>query len=273
MLDMRQKEALTLALDYAKSLVVFPEFSKRHFLPLPKAPLVMVHGGAGSGKSRLISSIYTLVTETLKKPGDNPDCPYVLLTAFTGSAASNVNGQTLHTTFSFKFGTSYLSMPEKQREEKRALFQNVRMVIIDEISLISSDMLYNLDLRLREITGQMETVFGGVSVFCLGTCIRSSRRRPAMYFKSPVTWSTLSPKNCATCGRCSRSSTWRKITGRSCFVLASHSHSSHLCFIPQMLAFNMSSKVCLRIPLILTLITSVFNSQMFHLKVHSKILF
>ena len=40
-----------------------------------------------------------------------------------------------------------------------------------------------------------------------------------------------------------------------------------------MLAFNMSSKVCLRIPLILTLITSVFNSQMFHLKVHSKILF
>ena len=49
MLDMRQKEALTLALDYAKSLVVFPEFSKRHFLPLPQAPLHNVHFGNYDG--------------------------------------------------------------------------------------------------------------------------------------------------------------------------------------------------------------------------------
>jgi len=85
MLDERQKEALTMALDYAKKLTTFPLSSKRQHLPVPTAPLVIVHGGAGSGKSRLISSIYNMVTDTLKKPGDNPDCPYILLTSFTGA--------------------------------------------------------------------------------------------------------------------------------------------------------------------------------------------
>ena len=77
MLDQRQKEALTMALDYAKKLTTFPLSSKRQHLPVPTAPLVIVHGGAGSGKSRLISSIHNMVTDTLKKPGDNPDCPYI----------------------------------------------------------------------------------------------------------------------------------------------------------------------------------------------------
>ena len=273
MLDIRQKEALTLALDYAKSLVVFPEFSKRHFLPLPQAPLVMVHGGAGSGKSRLISSIYTMVTETLKKPGDNPDCPYVLLTAFTGSAASNVNGQTLHTTFSFKFGTSYLSMPEKQREEKRALFQNVRMVIIDEISLISSDMLYNLDLRLREITGQMETVFGGVSVFCFGDLYQIKPTKARYVFQEPCNMEHAVAQKLRDLWKMFKvinlEENHRQVLFCTSFTLTFITSVLY----SQTLGFNMSSIVCLRISLILTLITSLFNSQMFHLKVHSKILF
>ena len=50
-----------MALDYAKKLTTFPLSSKRQHLPVPTAPLVIVHGGAGSGKSRLISSIYNMV--------------------------------------------------------------------------------------------------------------------------------------------------------------------------------------------------------------------
>ena len=58
-------------------------------------------------------------------------------------------------------------MTEKQRADKRLLFRNLRCIIIDEISMVSADLLYNLDLRLREIT-MVDTVFGGLSVFVFG---------------------------------------------------------------------------------------------------------
>ena len=41
------------------------------------------------------------------------------------------------------------------------------MIIIDEISMVKSDMLYQLDLRLQEIT-QKYNSFGGISIFVFG---------------------------------------------------------------------------------------------------------
>ena len=72
--------------------------------------MLMVHGGAGSGKSRVINSIFNIMNETFKKVGDDPSCPYVVLSSFTGAASANINGQTLHSLFGFKFGTSFLSL-------------------------------------------------------------------------------------------------------------------------------------------------------------------
>ena len=158
---------LAIADHYAKMVVAYPLASPNQNLSKPSPPLVIVHGGAGSGKSRVINSIHTMLTETFKKAGDDPCCPYVVLSSFTGSASANINGQTLHSLFGFKFGTTYLCMPERERAEKRLIFRNLRVVIIDEISMVSSDMLYNLDLRLREIT-MVDDVFGGVSVFVFG---------------------------------------------------------------------------------------------------------
>ena len=145
----------------------------------------MVHGGAGTGKSRLINSIYTMLTETFKKAGDDPCCPYVVLTSFTGAASANINGQTLHSLFGFKFGCTFLSMPEKQRAEKRLLFRNLRCVIIDEISMVSADMLYNLDLRLREIT-MVDAVFGGLCVLAFGDLYQLEPVKARYVFKKPT---------------------------------------------------------------------------------------
>ena len=41
------------------------------------------------------------------------------------------------------------------------------MLIIDEISLVDADMLYKIDLRLREIT-QKDMPFGNIAIFALG---------------------------------------------------------------------------------------------------------
>ena len=114
----------------------------------PSPPLVMVHGGAGSGKSRVIHSLYTMMSSIFKQPGDDPCCPYVVLSSFTGAASANIGGQTLHSLFGFKFGNSFLSMTERQRADKQNLFRNLKCVIVDEISMVSADLFYNLDLRL-----------------------------------------------------------------------------------------------------------------------------
>ena len=185
-LDRRQKEVLGIALHYARRVVTHPIFSQRQYLPMPTPPLVMIHGGAGTGKSFLISSIYAMMTDTFQKAGDDPCCPYVLLTSFTGAASANINGQTLHSTFGFKFGTTFLSMPEKQKAEKRVLFRNLRCLIIDEISMVSADMLYNVDLRLREITGRLDTVFGGISVFLFGDLYQLQPPKARYVFDEPT---------------------------------------------------------------------------------------
>ena len=127
----------------------------------------MVHGGAGSGKSTLINVISQQAHHILRRDGDDPDCPYVLLSAYTGAAAANIEGQTLHTLFSFNFGAGFLSLSDKMRDEKRNLYKNLKMLIIDEISLVDSDMFYKIDLRIREIT-QMGVPLGNVGIFVLG---------------------------------------------------------------------------------------------------------
>ena len=112
----------------------------------------MVHGGAGSGKSTVIEVMCQYIHHILRKEGDDPDCPYVVLSAYTGGAASNINGQTLHTLFCFTFESGYRSLSDKKRDLLRSLYKNLKVLIIDEISLVDADMLFKIDLRLREIT-------------------------------------------------------------------------------------------------------------------------
>ena len=44
----------------------------------------------------------------------------------------------------------------------------MKIVIIDEISMVKVDMLYMLDLRLQEITQKIGKPFGGISIIVFG---------------------------------------------------------------------------------------------------------
>ena len=128
----------------------------------------MVHGGAGAGKSKVIDVIAPWMQKILQQEGNDIDCPCVIKAAFTGTAASNVEGQTLHGSFGFSFDNKHYSLNDKSRDQKRAAMKNLKIVIIDEISMVKSDMLYQLDLRLQEITEKVGSPFGGLSIFALG---------------------------------------------------------------------------------------------------------
>ena len=105
-------------------------------LPL-LGPLLVIQGGAGAsaGASLLISAIGQWFENILRQAGDDPDKPYILITAFTGTAAANVDGMTLNSACNFPFGNEFLSLSDKARDEKREHLNNLRMVVADEISI------------------------------------------------------------------------------------------------------------------------------------------
>ena len=99
---------------------------------LIEAPRIIVTGGGGVGKTFVINTISKWAEKILRKPGDNPLKPKVILLAPTGMAACLIDGTTLQTGLGLKFGTKYLSLQDAKREEYRVLFEDLQLVIIDE---------------------------------------------------------------------------------------------------------------------------------------------
>lgn len=179
-LDFYQRKVLHIGIQYARDLI--KALNEKN--PLPEAPLLMVNGGAGSGKSTLINILKQWLHLILHKAGDNPEYPYVLVTAPTGTAASKVKGQTLHTTFGFNFGNEHYPLGDKKRDTTRIQFKNLSAIIVDEISMVKSDMLYMLDLRLREITLQNK-IFGGLAMFFFGDIMQLKPCQAKYIFDEP----------------------------------------------------------------------------------------
>ena len=70
----------------------------------------------------------------LRNSGDDPNQPFILKCAFTGTAASIIEGQTLHHSFSFSFGNEFFSLNDKTRDDRRKSFTNLKILVIYEFS-------------------------------------------------------------------------------------------------------------------------------------------
>ena len=179
--DDDQKIVIDIAVTYSRSW----KKSQKGLSKPNDAPLLIVQGGAGSGKSRLINLISQLMEKDFRSAGDDINSPYIIISAFTGTAAANVNGQTLHSVFSFNFGKEFLSLSDKKRDQKRKELQNLKVLIIDEISMVDSDMLYKINLRLQEIMQNDLKPFGGIAVFVFGDLMQLKPVRANYIFQTP----------------------------------------------------------------------------------------
>ena len=77
---------------------------------------IFLTGGAGSGKSRVIHSIYHMVKKIFARICDNAEEVTVLKVAYTGRAAINIAGRTIHTSLRLpiKIPQCYKPLPEKE---------------------------------------------------------------------------------------------------------------------------------------------------------------
>ena len=95
----------------------------------------------------------------------------MLLTAPTGVAAFNINGMTLHS--AFLLGRSKYSgfqpLSHNRLNTLRTKLSHLVFVIIDEVSMVGSNMLLEIHKRLQQIKGVSgDKVFGGVSILAVG---------------------------------------------------------------------------------------------------------
>lgn len=111
-------------------------------------------GKAGTGKSTLLNYF---VSETDK---------IVAVLAFTGLAAINVGGETIHSFFKLPLGfieTHKIKKNPKITEKVK----NLEVIVIDEISMVRADMIDAIDRSLR-IHKDETKPFGGIQMVFMG---------------------------------------------------------------------------------------------------------
>lgn len=130
---------------------------------------LFVTGGARTGKSHLIKAVHYESSRLLSRIMSDPEKISVLLAAFTGTAAFNIGGNTLHHLFSL---TKFLPLPyeplgEQRLSELRVKLADFQILIIDEVSMVYKRLLYYVHERLVQIKKCREP-FGGICVIAVG---------------------------------------------------------------------------------------------------------
>lgn len=118
---------------------------------------VLLTGKAGTGKSTVISAFRDKTDRN------------VAFVAPTGVAAVNIGGVTAHSLFQIKPGC-FSDLEPIRSDRKRRLLQKLDVVVLEEISMVRSDLLTAIDQRLREVARGKNhgRPFGGVQVVAVG---------------------------------------------------------------------------------------------------------
>ena len=155
---------------------------------------VFITGGGGVGKSFLIKAFSEYAYRQLKFPKQNiVDQPSILLTASTGTAASGINGTTLHSALHIPVKQRNSSISDKELPAIRNKYKFLKIIVIDEISMINYKIFEKFHLNLCKIK-ESDQPFGGVSVIAVGDLFQLPPVAPDLIYASRVgTLSALSP--------------------------------------------------------------------------------
>lgn len=120
----------------------------------------------GVCKSVLLRALHQELIKYLNhKPGENSDEVKVIICAPTGKAAFNVRGCTIHYAFNIPAdkGFQFKPLDMQQLSTYKQKFRCLKVLFIDEISMVCKKMFNFINQRLQEIMGCLGP-FRGVSV-------------------------------------------------------------------------------------------------------------
>lgn len=119
---------------------------------------IFLTGDAGTGKS-VVAKYF--INKCQKEKLN------VAVLAPTGLAAVNIGGQTIHSFFKLKPKPMTIHELRKLDPEKVAVMKSLDTIIIDEVSMVRSDMMDIIDHSLRINRGK-DKPFGGVQMILIG---------------------------------------------------------------------------------------------------------
>jgi ATP-dependent exoDNAse (exonuclease V) alpha subunit len=173
---------LDIVVKYARDLRKAENLQKKP----PKPPHLMVHGGAGAGKSTVIDVLARQFERIMRRPGDDGDHPYVIKCAPTGTAACSIEGRTYHSALHVIPDTvDFHGLSDKTRMEAKQELKNMKILVMDEVSMVAADVLYVIDLRLKEIKENNKDPFGGVMMVILGDVMQLPPVKARLVFEEP----------------------------------------------------------------------------------------
>jgi ATP-dependent DNA helicase PIF1 len=144
---------------------------------------VFLTGAGGVGKSHVIREIVTWGAETGVS---------VAVTAMTGCAAVLLSGKTLHSWAGIGLAReSPAELLKIVQSRGASRWNKAQILVIDEVSMMTPDILEKLDYIARRIRKQPNTRFGGLQLVLVGDfCQLPPVSSNQFLFESPI-WSTL----------------------------------------------------------------------------------
>ena len=141
-------------IDWPADVTPTPEYEAAVQYLLESDGHLFVTGRAGTGKSTLLRVLREVMGEA---------CAVL---APTGLAAINVGGQTIHSFFGFP---PRLINPEDIRRSRNGrVMRQLDFLVIDEVSMVRSDLMWAIDQSLRVNRGRAKEPFGGVRLVLFG---------------------------------------------------------------------------------------------------------
>ncbi|XP_078619175.1 uncharacterized protein LOC144886422 [Branchiostoma floridae x Branchiostoma japonicum] len=188
-LNSKQMEVLRFHRKWCKDTII----ALKHGQPAPQYT-AFLSGPGGVGKSHIIKLVHhetlRLLTPLSGRYFDPNDLP-VILTAYTGTAAFGINGMTLHSAFSLSCGLKknkdYQPLSSDKLNTLRSRLGKLKLLIVDEVSMVGADLLYHLHRRLQDICGSSnpDSRFGGVSILAVGDLFQLQPVRQNHVFSLP----------------------------------------------------------------------------------------
>ena len=128
---------------------------------------MILSGSAGVGKSHLVKTIYQAVSKLLQYHDTSSEKPRVLILAPTGVASINVNGTTIHSALNLPCRGKLYPLDANTLETLRNRFPEMKLITIDEISMVSKKVLYQINQCLIEIFKLPDQPFAGKSILAV----------------------------------------------------------------------------------------------------------
>lgn len=125
------------------------------FLDGADPPLLFITGEPGTGKSHTARALI----ERARRAGQN-----VLAVSYTGTAAANVGGRTIHRAF----GVRVDGDPGPLDWARQADVARCDLLVVDEVSMVSAWLLDTMDAKMRALRERFDAPFGGAAVLLVG---------------------------------------------------------------------------------------------------------